>query len=278
MLFDWLGHSVAFKGLHLYLSRHALGNAVTEELWAALEETSGKPVGGVMRHWTSKCGYPFIHVSTADASTGALHRHSLRLASGRHTPAWAGNPEAWPTPSDFATGPSFDAALLAAAAWRSPGCKPDHGDWSIPMSVVIEGGRGEGAASGPGESRRLEILDLGNAAGAAPAPPRETLLAKTADAIAAVAADAHSHWVKLNAHHAGFYRTVYDPLLLGRLLPALRTSADRAVKPALGSIDRLGLVGDVWAAVQVRSFERGWVPLPGASAPHRLLPRGCRRA
>ena len=246
MIFDWLGHGVAFKGLHTYLKRHAHGNAVTEELWAALEEESGKHVGGLARPWTSQCGYPYVHVKTTDESAGALHRRSLRLASGRHTPAWAGNPEAWPTASDFATGPSYEAAELAAAAWRLPGRTPDNADWSIPLSIVIEG-----TAGGAGQERRLEVLDLGNAAGAVPAPPRESVLAASADAIADVAADAHSHWFKLNARHAAFFRTVYDSHLIGRLLPALRYSPDRASPPALSSIDRLGLVGDVWAGVQV---------------------------
>lgn len=246
VIFDWLGHGVAFKGLHAYLKRHAHGNAVTEELWAALEEESGKRVGGVARPWTSQCGYPYVHVKTTDESAGALHRRSLRFASGRHTPAWAGNPEAWPTASDFATGPSYEAAKLAAAAWRVPGRIPDNADWSIPLSVVIEG-----TAGGAGQERRLDVLDLGNAAGAAPAPPRESVLAASADAVADIAADAHSHWFKLNARHAAFFRTIYDSHLIGRLLPALRYSPDRASPPALSSIDRLGLIGDVWAGVQV---------------------------
>jgi hypothetical protein len=99
--------------------------------------------------------------------------------------------------------------------------------------------------------QRLGVLDLGNAAGTALPLPRADLLAATADAIAAAAADARSPWVKVNAQHAGFFRTIYDRGLLTRLLPALRTPPDRSAVPALGSIDRLGLVGDVWAGVQL---------------------------
>jgi aminopeptidase N len=255
MLFDWVGHGPAFKALHTYLKRHAYGNAVTEDLWAALEEESGLPVGRVMRNWTSKPGYPFLYISTTDASSGALHRGSLTLRSARHTPAWAANTDAWPTPSDFADGPSTAAAELAAAAWRVPGSAVDHADWSIPISIVVEGGSSKGA----GTAVKVGVLELAKSeTGAGDSTPesgvRSALLASAADNIAAEAAAAHSHWVKVNAGHAGFYRTVYDGALLGRLLPALRTPADRASPPALSCIDRLGLVGDVWAGVQtVRS-------------------------
>lgn len=248
MLFDWLGHGVAFKGLHNYLKWHAHGNAVTEELWAALEEASGERVGGVMRHWTLQCGYPYLYVSTTDSSAGALHRHSLKVASGRHMAAWAANVSAWPTTADFAEGPSYEAALKAADAWKAPGRLPDHSDWSIPLSIIIEGSEGS-----KGEVRRLGVLDLGNAMGTSPAPPREEILGAAAESIAAAAADAHARWIKVNAGHAGFFRTLYDPHLLGRLLPALRTPRDRASPPALTAIDRLGLIGDVWAGVQVRA-------------------------
>ena len=50
------------KGLGIYLKRHAYKNAMTEALWKALEESSGQPVGDIMRHWTEQMGYPIITV------------------------------------------------------------------------------------------------------------------------------------------------------------------------------------------------------------------------
>jgi aminopeptidase N len=48
--------------LHHYLLKHAYANARTEDLWAALEEVSGKPVGKIMSNWTVKAGHPIISV------------------------------------------------------------------------------------------------------------------------------------------------------------------------------------------------------------------------
>ena len=47
MLHNWLGAEPFRKGLALYLKRHQYKNALTEDLWAALEESSGQPVNKV---------------------------------------------------------------------------------------------------------------------------------------------------------------------------------------------------------------------------------------
>ncbi|KAF4524826.1 hypothetical protein B566_EDAN013986 [Ephemera danica] len=66
------------QGMQLYLTRHQFGNAETEDLWAALEESSGKPVKDVMSSWTKQQGFPVISVSSTqqgDARTLALTQH-----------------------------------------------------------------------------------------------------------------------------------------------------------------------------------------------------------
>jgi len=50
--------------MNTYLTRHQFGNAETEDLWAALEEASGKPVKEVMSSWTKQKGFPVISVSS----------------------------------------------------------------------------------------------------------------------------------------------------------------------------------------------------------------------
>jgi len=62
MLWKYLGEKDFQKGLQHYLKKHAYGNAQTEDLWRALEEVSGKPVGKVMKNWTSLPGYPLMTV------------------------------------------------------------------------------------------------------------------------------------------------------------------------------------------------------------------------
>lgn len=54
MLASFLGNDAFKKGLNYYLTRHKYANALTEDLWAALAETSGKPVKELMDHWTKQ--------------------------------------------------------------------------------------------------------------------------------------------------------------------------------------------------------------------------------
>ncbi len=62
MLYDYLGASDFRKGMKTYLERFSYANAQTEDLWKALEEASGKPVGRVMGTWTSQMGFPMVSV------------------------------------------------------------------------------------------------------------------------------------------------------------------------------------------------------------------------
>lgn len=62
MLYHWLGDDVFRRGMSLYLNRHKYGNAVTEDLWSALADASGKPVALVMTTWTKQKGFPVIAV------------------------------------------------------------------------------------------------------------------------------------------------------------------------------------------------------------------------
>jgi len=62
MVHDYIGDADFRKGMNIYLTRHQYKNACTEDLWAALEKTSGKPVGAVMNTWTKQMGFPLIRV------------------------------------------------------------------------------------------------------------------------------------------------------------------------------------------------------------------------
>lgn len=50
--------------MNLYLCRHQYSNTFTEDLWAALEEASSKPVASVMSTWTKQMGFPVITVES----------------------------------------------------------------------------------------------------------------------------------------------------------------------------------------------------------------------
>ena len=64
MLEDFLGPDIFQDGLHNYLTKHQYGNARTEDLWNALEKSSGKPVTEIMNTWVKQVGYPYIQAES----------------------------------------------------------------------------------------------------------------------------------------------------------------------------------------------------------------------
>ena len=71
MLEDFLGEATFRQGIHQYLKSHQYGNARTEDLWASLEQVSGKPITAIMNTWVKQAGYPVLTVeeATADANS-----------------------------------------------------------------------------------------------------------------------------------------------------------------------------------------------------------------
>ena len=63
MIAHYIGMDTFFEGMRVYLTRHAYANTVTNDLWQALEEVSGKPVVRFMEPWTLQVGYPIIELS-----------------------------------------------------------------------------------------------------------------------------------------------------------------------------------------------------------------------
>jgi puromycin-sensitive aminopeptidase len=60
MLEQYLGEEVFRDGIRLYLKKHSYANAVTTDLWDALEENSGQPVRNVMDTWILQGGVPLV--------------------------------------------------------------------------------------------------------------------------------------------------------------------------------------------------------------------------
>ncbi|HUV58342.1 MAG TPA: M1 family metallopeptidase [Acidimicrobiales bacterium] len=65
MLEQYLGATTFRDGIRAYLNRHAYANAVTKDLWSALEAASGQPVGEIMDTWILQGGFPLVHVDGA---------------------------------------------------------------------------------------------------------------------------------------------------------------------------------------------------------------------
>lgn len=72
MLHHYIGDALFRKGMNLYLTRHQYGNTFTEDLWAALEQASNKPVGAVMSTWTKQMGYPVVKVTYKNTENGVV--------------------------------------------------------------------------------------------------------------------------------------------------------------------------------------------------------------
>jgi puromycin-sensitive aminopeptidase len=62
MLEQYLGEDTFRDGIRRYLTTHAYGNTVTADLWHALEEASGEPVGEIMDTWILQGGHPLVTV------------------------------------------------------------------------------------------------------------------------------------------------------------------------------------------------------------------------
>ena len=63
MISTYLGEETFLEGVRRYIKKHAYGNTQTDDLWAALEDASGKPVREIMSIWTKNVGYPVVQVS-----------------------------------------------------------------------------------------------------------------------------------------------------------------------------------------------------------------------
>ncbi|MEZ5412716.1 MAG: M1 family metallopeptidase [Opitutaceae bacterium] len=104
MLENYVGEADFRDGIRLYIKRHAYSNTTTADLWAALEEASGKPVGQVAADWTERPGFPIIHASLIEQDGApALHLKQSRFTMGApdETAAPWSIPVAWAALEDI---------------------------------------------------------------------------------------------------------------------------------------------------------------------------------
>jgi puromycin-sensitive aminopeptidase len=97
MIESFIGEKAFTEGVRLYMKRHAYGNTEADDLWAALEEASGKPVGRIARDWLGQPGYPLVKVESLSAD-----RSRLRLTQKRFTADGRTEPGRWAVPVQLA--------------------------------------------------------------------------------------------------------------------------------------------------------------------------------
>ena len=91
MLEGYAGQDAWRAGVRAYMGRHAYGNTVSDDLWAAIDKAAGKPVSAVAHDFTLQPGVPLITVDVAASG--------LTASQGR-----------------FGT----DEAARAAQTWKAP--------------------------------------------------------------------------------------------------------------------------------------------------------------
>jgi aminopeptidase N len=67
MLESFLGESAFRDGIRRYMAAHKYSNSTTADLWNALSEASGKPVGEIAAGWTEQPGFPVVKVKREGA-------------------------------------------------------------------------------------------------------------------------------------------------------------------------------------------------------------------
>ena len=60
---NYLGEDKFRDGLRYFLNKFAYSNARSDDLWASLEEASGKPISKFMESWILQDGYPLVTIS-----------------------------------------------------------------------------------------------------------------------------------------------------------------------------------------------------------------------
>ncbi len=90
MIESYVGERNFQKGLNRYLKTHKYSNASTSDLWNALQKVSGKPVGKIMKNWTSQSGYPVVTVEKKNGKLTLTQErfYSSPLVKKRENASW----------------------------------------------------------------------------------------------------------------------------------------------------------------------------------------------
>jgi puromycin-sensitive aminopeptidase len=140
MLEQYLGPERFRAGVSHYLKLHSYSNTETNDLWDAIEETSGEPVRRIMDSWIWQPGYPLVSALVVD---GALELRQRRFrfddSAGHHEDGEHGDaPQRWAIPVHVRIGDDETTLLLDGDAVSIPLGSDDR---TRPI-VVNAGGHG----------------------------------------------------------------------------------------------------------------------------------------
>ena len=91
MLRHFLGNAAFYKGLHLYLTAHAFGNADAQQLRLAMEEASGLDLNWFFNQWFYGAGHPVLDIAYHwDSATKTQNVYLRQIQDGQtfSLPMW----------------------------------------------------------------------------------------------------------------------------------------------------------------------------------------------
>jgi aminopeptidase N len=95
MLESFLGENVFRDSIRKYIAAHKYSNTTTADLWEALTEVSGKPIGELAPGWTEQPGFPLVEVKREG--------DVIKLSQERFTVHFPNPPERqWQVPLTYA--------------------------------------------------------------------------------------------------------------------------------------------------------------------------------
>jgi aminopeptidase N len=113
MLESFLGEDVFRKGIRRYMAAHMYSNTTTADLWNALSDASGKPVGEIAAGWTEQPGFPVVKVKRE-------HGGNVSLTQERFTVNFTEAPPLrWKIPLTYAVVGETPATLLMTRKFDS---------------------------------------------------------------------------------------------------------------------------------------------------------------
>ena len=125
MLEAYVGADTWRDGVRKYIKAHAYGNAVSDNLWAAIDSVSDKPIMQIAHDFTLQPGIPMIRVESAQCVGGNT---AVQLSQGEFTRDRPGKaPLSWHVPVVAATvGGAAPARTVVdgKATLQVPGCGP----------------------------------------------------------------------------------------------------------------------------------------------------------
>jgi aminopeptidase N len=106
MLESFLGEDVFREGIRRYMAAHMYSNTTTADLWNALSEASGKPVGEIAAGWTEQPGFPVVKAKREQGGDVSLtqERFAVNLTNAP--------PLEWKIPLTYAVVGETPATLL----------------------------------------------------------------------------------------------------------------------------------------------------------------------